>query len=149
MRAAGHSVCVSLASDYPASGQNVIETIKVRRDFLRVRGGFRASVPACLIEAKQRAAKPDTDEPAAALPPRARFGFTVTKKLGNAVRRNRIRRRLKAAIDACAVELGLPGFDYVVVARPAAFDMPFAEMLAQVRRALRRVREQAAKAGAK
>ena len=65
------------------------ETIKKRRDFLAVRGGEKASSSAFLIEAKRRR----TDETAGReQTPSARFGFTITKKLGNAVRSNRIRR---------------------------------------------------------
>jgi ribonuclease P protein component len=66
----------------------------------------------------------------------ARFGFTVTKKLGNAVRRNRIRRRLKSAIAAAAAGLAQSGFDYVVVARAAAFDRPYSDLITDVSRAL-------------
>lgn len=65
----------------------------------------------------------------------ARFGFTVTKKLGNAVKRNRIRRRLKAAVGEVAAQLALPDHDYVVVARAAAFDRPFADMRADILKA--------------
>ncbi len=64
-----------------------------------------------------------------------RFGFTVTKKLGNAVTRNRIRRRLKAAISELAPIGARAGFDYVVVARAAAFDRPYPDIIADIARA--------------
>ena len=108
-----------------------LQTIKSRPDFLAVRGGVKFSVPAFLIEAKPR--KADAREGG------ARFGFTVTKKLGNAVTRNRIRRRLKAAMTAAAVPLARDGFDYVVVARAAAFDFPYAKLLEDVARAMKGV----------
>ena len=66
----------------------------------------------------------------------SRFGFTITKKLGNAVTRNRIRRRLKAAFRTVAPDHAKPGFDYVVVARGAAFDRPFAALVADLEKAL-------------
>jgi ribonuclease P protein component len=66
----------------------------------------------------------------------ARFGFTITKKIGNAVTRNRIRRRLKAAFAARAGEYGKSPCDYVVVARHAALDRPYALLLDDVARAL-------------
>lgn len=69
----------------------------------------------------------------------ARFGFTVTKKLGGAVVRNRIRRRLKAAVRAVQEGRAQPGHDYVVVARPAAFDRSFPELKKDLERALHRV----------
>lgn len=64
-----------------------------------------------------------------------RFGFTVTKKLGNAVTRNRIRRRLKAAFAAGASE-AQASCDYVIVARRTALDRPYALLLEDVTRAL-------------
>ncbi len=96
-----------------------LSTIKKRADFLLVRGGYRASVASFLIEAKARSK--DTT-----VGPEARFGFTVTKKLGPAVKRNRIRRRIKAAIAEVKDPFELAGFDYVVVARSAAFERTFA-----------------------
>lgn len=66
----------------------------------------------------------------------ARFGFTITKKIGNAVTRNRIRRRLKAAFAARAGQYSQVPCDYVVVARHAALDRPYALLLEDVARAL-------------
>ena len=66
----------------------------------------------------------------------ARFGFIVSKQVGNAVVRNVVRRRLK---DACARQLPLPeGIDVVIRALPAAADAPFAELLSDVDRAVGR-----------
>lgn len=64
-----------------------------------------------------------------------RFGFTITKKIGNAVTRNRIRRRLKAAFASEIKDADLGPCDYVVVARLAALDRPFADLLHDVNRA--------------
>ena len=65
-----------------------------------------------------------------------RFGFIVSKQVGNAVARNTVRRRLK---DACARQLPLPeGIDIVIRALPAAADAPFADLLADVERAVER-----------
>lgn len=68
-----------------------------------------------------------------------RFGFTVTKKLGGAVIRNRIRRRLKSAITALAPAQAHDGYDYVIVARNAALDRAFPEMIADLTRAFKGV----------
>jgi ribonuclease P protein component len=62
--------------------------------------------------------------PLAASPPR--FGFTATKKLGKAVTRNRIRRRLKEAVRQVAPGAARDGCDYVLIAREAAATRPFA-----------------------
>ena len=88
-------------------------------------------MPSCLIEARKRRSETSV----AIDPSAARFGFTVTKKLGNAVKRNRIRRRLKAAIGELAPAAAKSGFDYVVVARSAAFDRPFSDILTDLSKA--------------
>lgn len=127
------------------TGLGALVTIKKRADFLKVRGGARANSPAFLLEGRKRSVMPgsplsgtgsdgrSTDHGSA-----ARFGFTVTKKLGNAVVRNRIRRRLKEAFRAVAMEAA-PGMDYVVVARTPALDMSFDELTAAARRTIRSV----------
>jgi ribonuclease P protein component len=88
-------------------------TLKKRREFLRLRGGARFHGKGFVLEGKRR----ETEGPDVSAGPGrcdgARFGFTVTKRLGGAVRRNGIRRRLKAA----------------VIAKPAAFDMPFTALV--------------------
>lgn len=69
-----------------------------------------------------------------------RFGFTVTKKVANAVGRNRIRRRLKEALRLSGALAASPGRDYVFVARRAALDLPFGELQTQMSDALRRLK---------
>ena len=109
-----------------------LHTLKSRSEFLAVRGGVRASLPCCLIEGKRR--KPD-----AGLSEVPRFGFTVTKQLGKANVRNRIRRRLKAAVARLADSRAKPGTDYVLIARAAAYTLPFAEIVKHLDQALQRV----------
>lgn len=55
----------------------------------------------------------------------SRLGFTVTKKLGNAVIRNRIRRRLRAVARIIFLEQSISNYDYVIIARKGAYDAPF------------------------
>lgn len=68
----------------------------------------------------------------------ARFGFTVTKKTGGAVERNRMRRRLKEVVRLIGPIAGRAGSDYVLVLTRAAIDRPFEALKADLGDALRR-----------
>ena len=98
-----------------------------RADFLAARDGLRAPTGPFLVQAKKRG---DTRAP--------RVGFTVTKKAGNAVERNRIRRRLRAAVKNVEGK-AQPGFDYVLIARREAIVTPFAILVSDLERALKRL----------
>lgn len=112
-------------------------SLKRREDFVRLRGGVRWSTDAFVIETKRRSNRPDTHEAEAG----PRFGFTVTKKLGGAVARNRIRRRLKEALRCLEPDVALPGNDYVVIARAAASDVGFERLKQDLLRGLIHVNE--------
>lgn len=100
-----------------------IATLKRRAEFVRIRGGARWSTGSLVLETKPRA---DTREGKGGLVDDPRFGFTVTKKIGGAVVRNRVRRRLKEAVRALPPGFARPGHDYVLIARAGAFACPFA-----------------------
>ncbi len=107
-----------------------LSTLKKRAEFQRVRGGGRWSAEAFVLEGKARR-DDGIEEP--------RFGFTVTKKLGGAVVRNRIRRRLRAALAELAGVHANPRFDYVVVARQPCFEIEFAKLRDDLTLAFERV----------
>ena len=67
----------------------------------------------------------------AAPQPEPGIGFTVTKKTGNSPERNRIKRRLRAAVTACARDF-VPAHDYVLVGRREALSEPFAKLVADL-----------------
>lgn len=117
-----------------------VETLKKRSEFLRIRGGARWAAPSFVLEAKPRV-EPGEADGECALPDKAgpRFGFTVSKKTGSAVTRNRIRRRLKAAVAELALKLARADSDYVLVARTSAATQPFASLLADLEQAFVRV----------
>jgi ribonuclease P protein component len=69
----------------------------------------------------------------------ARFGFTVVRAVGGAVERNRIRRRLKAAVKSVQVSHARPDFDYVVVALRPALDAKFEALVRELARGLDRL----------
>ena len=66
----------------------------------------------------------------------ARVGFTASRKIGNAVARNRAKRRLKAAAQAVLPLYGLPGNDYVLVARRETLSRPFDGLIGDLRSVL-------------
>jgi ribonuclease P protein component len=71
--------------------------------------------------------------------PVVRLGFTATRKIGNAVARNRAKRRLREAARAMAPLLAVPGSDYVFVARAGTADRPWDRLLDDVKSALTRL----------
>ncbi|WP_180901217.1 ribonuclease P protein component [Martelella soudanensis] len=95
-----------------------VERLKTRSQFLAVQKGERRKGPLFLLE------RLDRREPASG----PRVGFTVTKRQGNAVERNRIRRRLKEAVRLKAAFAMEPGCDYVVVGRREVLDASFARL---------------------
>lgn len=116
-----------------------VERLKKRTEFLRVAGTRRKWVTQGLIlqGAPRPGIKPDTEYAGEDL--LARVGFTVTKKVGKAVVRNRVRRRLRAVAEQLMTELALPGWDYVVIGRNQTIDRPFEKLVDDMRFALRRV----------
>jgi ribonuclease P protein component len=105
-----------------------MERLRQRADFLAAAAGLRVSAPGFLLQARRRA-----DDGA------VRFGFTVTKKSGNAVERNRIRRRLRELVRLSAGKRARSGHDYVLIGRRAALSLPFAAMTKDFDGALKRV----------
>ncbi len=90
-----------------------------RSQFLRAARGKRAGRSAFLLQATAS----ETEEPG--------IGFTVTKKLGNAPERNRIKRRLREAARACEARFE-PRHDYVLVGRRDALTIPFDRLVAEL-----------------
>jgi len=108
-----------------------MQRLKKRKDYVKVARGARTPRRGFLLQSIRRTA---ADEAAEA---EARFGFTVTKKIGNAVVRNRIRRRLKEAVRLAGAEVADPGRDFVLLGRRPALDMTFSDLVADVVGAVR------------
>ena len=68
-----------------------------------------------------------------------RVGFTASRKVGNAVTRNRAKRRLRSAAALILPGKGKPGTDYVLIARASTVDRPYDALIADLEAALRRV----------
>ena len=69
----------------------------------------------------------------------ARVGFTATRKLGNAVVRNRVKRRLREVARRDLARRARPGCDYVLIGRPASATRPFADLEHDLNSALNRL----------
>jgi ribonuclease P protein component len=109
-----------------------MERLTQRADFLAAAKGAKVPVGAFVLQMRARGD---------AAPPR--FGFTVSKKVGNAVERNRVRRRLREIVRRNAALLPEPGHDYVLVGRRAALHMPFDRMITDLTSALTRLKRRA------
>lgn len=104
-----------------------MERLRQRADFLAAATGTKVPAAAFVLQARKRA----DDGP-------ARLGFTVSKKVGNAVERNRVRRRLREIARLGALNMTF-GHDYVLVGRRAALKVPFARIADDFQAALRRL----------
>jgi len=105
-----------------------MERLKKRADFLAVAAaGTRIHGAGFVLQLRDRA-----DGKA------ARVGFTVSKKVGTAVERNRVRRRLREIVRRHGPDAIRSGCDYVVIGRRNALDLPFDRLSADLSRALAR-----------
>lgn len=118
-----------------------MERLKTRADFLRAARGIRRVEGAITLETCPTPV-------AETLPGALRVGFTASKKIGNAVTRNRAKRRLRAAASQLMPLLGREGHDYVLVARGTTVARPFPALLSDITTALKAAhRKLDAKAG--
>jgi len=107
------------------SRQKQLGRLTRRAEFLFVREGAYAAIGGVVVQVRA-----NNDHNA------IRAGFTATKKIGNAVQRNRAKRRLREVARALLPELGVNGFDYVFIARQGTGQRDFTRLLDDARRAL-------------
>ncbi|HET7316430.1 MAG TPA: ribonuclease P protein component [Sphingomicrobium sp.] len=100
-----------------------------RSDFLAANAGRRAATPAFVLLVRDRK---DSDS-------LKRVGFTVSRKVGNAVTRNRMKRRLRALAREILPENGFSGSDHVLIGRSGGVEREFAQLRSDLTNALRRV----------
>ena len=109
-----------------------MERLKRRTDFKAVAKGARAQSGAFVVQVRQRAEDNRDGGP-------IRVGFTVSRQVGNAVERNRVRRRLREVVRLAPAAALAPGHDYVLIGRRGALAADFADMTRQFDAAIRRV----------
>ncbi len=113
------------------------ETLKKRRDFLAAARARRAHAASMIVQGRRRRG----GEPTA--PEAVRVGYTCSKKVGNAVARNRAKRRLRAAAADALPRLGRPGWDYVLIGRAeVTAARPFPDLIRDLEKALAKLHEE-------
>lgn len=106
----------------------MIFTLTKRADFLAANKGLRNATPGFVLLTRPNGGKG------------TRCGITVTKKIGNAVVRNRMKRRFREMLRAALPEHGLPDHDHVLIGRAGGVERNFRTMAAELEQALARAR---------
>lgn len=112
-----------------------LDTLVKRADFQRAARAAHLATPGFILQMRRR--RPD-EAPDAGI----RVGFTCSKKVGNAVARNRAKRRLREIARLALPALGQPGTDYVLIGRKGATaTLPFTQLQADFARALAKLHQ--------
>ena len=107
--------------------------LRVRSDYLAAAQAKRVATTGFVLQARKRVE---------ASAPQPRYGITCSKKVGNAVARNRAKRRLRALANSVLPLLGRDGWDYVLIGRAqATVNQPFDMLLENLRFALKKLHQ--------
>ena len=110
----------------------MLPTLKKRRDFLRAaEAGVKSVTPGLVLQVRPNGDAEGTEGG-------IRVGFTVSRKVGNAVARNRARRRLRAVAERVLGGDARPGRDYVLIGRRATPTRPFGALMEDLEMAVAR-----------
>jgi ribonuclease P protein component len=119
----------------PASEALALAIIRKRADFVAANHGVRVARPGFVLLVKPvDAVGADSAKPA-----QVRFGVTVTRKIGNAVARNRMKRRFRALLRDMLPHQGVAGADHVLIGREGGIERDFAKLRTELEAALARI----------
>jgi ribonuclease P protein component len=125
-----------------------IRRLKTRPEFLRVAASRRKRVaPGLVLQVLRRRTPPGTEVEDSNAIRVIRVGFTASRKVGNAVARNRARRRLRAVAGEVLPVMGQAGHDYVLIARAATAARPYPALVEDLKQAMAGLGEETARAG--
>lgn len=113
----------------PGESSQAIAVLKRRADFLAANRGLRVARPGFVLLARPNGGLGK------------RFGVTVTKKIGNAVVRNRMKRRFRELLRAALPARGLPDHDHVLIGREGGIERDFGQLREELSAALARAAE--------
>jgi ribonuclease P protein component len=125
----GRSQCDSRSSRARSEKAFSLVPIRRRADFLLANKGKRSPMPGFVLLARDRQ---DSD-------PAIRLGITVTKKIGNAVIRNRMKRRFRALGKQIIAPGGQTGFDYIIIGRDSGVERDFTLLQSELSKALAKI----------
>ena len=114
----------------PQEAQRLVILTK-RADFLAANRGKLAPMPGFVLLVRPRGDEDQT----------MRIGYTVTKKIGNAVVRNRMKRRFRALVRDMLPDLGIPGADHVLIGRAGGVERDYATLASELSKALGKLRK--------
>ena len=126
-----------MAPDPQTQPQTKRQILRKRQEFLAVAAGRRVHAPLLTLQYWARDTGPTDEKTGQSAGIAPRFGLTVTKKTGNSVVRNRIRRRLRAALDQIPCS-ALPPQDYVIIARQGCLTATFHNLVDALNQALQK-----------